>query len=239
MRRAWTELRTPVSVLVLLGLLARLLAPLPALAAVEGAAFDAALRASLCLPSGLPAPDAPNEAPQTADAELEIATGAGLDTAGFEAAWWRQFGDPVLDDLVSRALEGDLDLRLAVARVREARALFRDARLDYVPAVTAHGGYQKQDAPVQGGTQALSRSLFASMIPKHKSSEFFAFFGVFERYAGILGPLVFAVMVEATGQSRNAILAVLGFFIIGGALLAFVKVEEGRAAARKAEVVVS
>ena len=37
---------------------------------------------------------------------------------------------------------------------------------------------------VQGGTQALSRSLFASMIPKHKSSEFFAFFGVFERYAG-------------------------------------------------------
>ena len=43
---------------------------------------------------------------------------------------------------------------------------------------------------VQGGTQALSRSLFASMIPRHKSSEFFAFFGVFERYAGILGPAV-------------------------------------------------
>ncbi|HEY6616827.1 MAG TPA: MFS transporter, partial [Vicinamibacterales bacterium] len=60
---------------------------------------------------------------------------------------------------------------------------------------------------VQGGTQALSRSLFASMIPRHKSSEFFAFFGVFERYAGILGPLVFAAMVDATGQSRNAMLA--------------------------------
>ena len=41
---------------------------------------------------------------------------------------------------------------------------------------------------VQGGTQALSRSLFASMIPRHKSSEFFAFFSVFERYAGVLGP---------------------------------------------------
>jgi MFS transporter, UMF1 family len=92
---------------------------------------------------------------------------------------------------------------------------------------------------VQGGTQALSRSLFASMIPKHKSSEFFAFFGVFERYAGILGPLVFAVMVDATGQSRNAILAVLGFFVIGGALLAFVKVDEGRRAARKAEAIVA
>ncbi|HET7218848.1 MAG TPA: MFS transporter [Vicinamibacterales bacterium] len=91
---------------------------------------------------------------------------------------------------------------------------------------------------VQGGTQALSRSLFASMIPKHKSSEFFAFFGVFERYAGILGPLIFAVMIEATGESRNAILAVLGFFVIGGALLAFVDVDAGRRAARQAEAAV-
>jgi multidrug efflux system outer membrane protein len=95
------------------------------------------------------------EAPQTADAEIAIATDASLNTASFEAAWWRQFGDPVLDDLVSRALEGDLDLRMAVARVREARALFRDARLDYAPAVTAHGGYQKQDAPLQGTTQSV------------------------------------------------------------------------------------
>jgi UMF1 family MFS transporter len=88
---------------------------------------------------------------------------------------------------------------------------------------------------VQGGTQALSRSLFASMIPRHKSSEFFAFFGVFERYAGVLGPLLFAIMIEATGQSRQAILAVLGFFIIGAAILAFVDVEAGRRAAREAD----
>jgi UMF1 family MFS transporter len=92
---------------------------------------------------------------------------------------------------------------------------------------------------VQGGTQALSRSLFASMIPKHKSSEFFAFFGVFERYAGILGPLIFAVMVQSTGESRNAILAVLGFFVIGGGLLMFVDIEAGRRAARQAEAAVS
>jgi UMF1 family MFS transporter len=88
---------------------------------------------------------------------------------------------------------------------------------------------------VQGGTQALSRSLFASMIPRHKSSEFFAFFGVFERYAGILGPLVFAAMVDATGESRQAILAVLGFFVIGGAVLIFVDVDAGREAARQTE----
>jgi len=81
---------------------------------------------------------------------------------------------------------------------------------------------------VQGGTQALSRSLFASMIPKHKSSEFFAFFGVFERYAGILGPALFAWVVAHSGTSRNAILSVIAFFIIGGALLTRVDVEQGR-----------
>jgi MFS transporter, UMF1 family len=88
---------------------------------------------------------------------------------------------------------------------------------------------------VQGGTQALSRSLFASMIPRHKSSEFFAFFSVFERYAGVLGPAIFAFVIERTGSGRNAILAVAVFFILGGAVLAFVDVAEGRAAARRAE----
>ena len=85
---------------------------------------------------------------------------------------------------------------------------------------------------VQGGTQALSRSLFASMIPKEKSSEFFAFFGVFERYAGILGPAVFAWVVAHSGSSRNAILSVLVFFVIGAAILVFVDVAEGRRAVR-------
>ena len=88
---------------------------------------------------------------------------------------------------------------------------------------------------VQGGTQSLSRSLFASMIPKHKSSEFFAFFGVFERYAGILGPAVFAWVVAHSGTSRNAILSVLAFFVIGGLMLTVVDVDEGRRAARAAE----
>ena len=88
---------------------------------------------------------------------------------------------------------------------------------------------------VQGGTQALSRSLFASMIPRHKSSEFFAFFGVFERYAGILGPAVFAWVVSHSGSSRNAILSVILFFVVGAAILTFVDVDSGRRAARAAE----
>jgi MFS transporter, UMF1 family len=84
---------------------------------------------------------------------------------------------------------------------------------------------------VQGGTQALSRSLFASMIPQHKSGEFFGFFSVFEKFAGIFGPLIFAGTIAATGSSRNAILSVIGFFVVGGALLYLVDVEAGQRAA--------
>ncbi|MEQ1690336.1 MAG: MFS transporter [Gemmatimonas sp.] len=88
---------------------------------------------------------------------------------------------------------------------------------------------------VQGGTQALSRSLFANMIPKHKSGEFFGFYSVFEKFGGILGPLVFAVAVGQSGSSRVAILWVIAFFVVGGAVLAFVNVPEGERAARAAD----
>jgi MFS transporter, UMF1 family len=88
---------------------------------------------------------------------------------------------------------------------------------------------------VQGGTQALSRSLFASMIPPHKSGEFFGFFSVFEKFAGIFGPLIFAGTIAATGSSRNAILSVIGFFAVGGAILALVDVDAGRRQAAAAE----
>jgi UMF1 family MFS transporter len=84
---------------------------------------------------------------------------------------------------------------------------------------------------VQGGTQALSRSLFARMIPQHKSGEFFGFFSVFEKFAGIFGPLIFAGTIAATGSSRNAILSVIGFFVVGGWILYSVDVEEGQRAA--------
>jgi UMF1 family MFS transporter len=83
-------------------------------------------------------------------------------------------------------------------------------------------------ATVQGGSQALSRSLFASMIPPQKSSEFFGFFGVFEKFAGIVGPALFAITVRATGSSRNAILSIIAFFVVGALLLWKVDVEEGK-----------
>ncbi len=88
---------------------------------------------------------------------------------------------------------------------------------------------------VQGGAQALSRSLFASMTPRHTASEFFGFFSVFEKFAGIFGPFVFGWMILLTGSTRGAILSVIAFFLIGGAILAFVDVESGRRHAREME----
>jgi len=90
-------------------------------------------------------------------------------------------------------------------------------------------------ATVQGGTQALSRSLFASLIPAHKSGEFFGFYSVFEKFASIFGPLLFWVTIAMTGSSRNAILSVIVFFAIGALLLSRVRVSEGQEAARAAD----
>jgi MFS transporter, UMF1 family len=89
---------------------------------------------------------------------------------------------------------------------------------------------------VQGGTQALSRSLFASLVPAYKSGEFFGFYAVFEKFASIFGPALFALAIAFTGQSRVAILSVIVFLAAGAAVLSRVRVDEGRAAAREAEL---
>ncbi|MFI5234497.1 MAG: MFS transporter [Gemmatimonadales bacterium] len=86
---------------------------------------------------------------------------------------------------------------------------------------------------VQGGTQALSRSLFATLIPPARSGEFFGLFSVFEKVAGIFGPLFFAAAIWLSGSSRSAILSVILFFVAGGALLLRVDVDAGRRRARE------
>jgi len=90
-------------------------------------------------------------------------------------------------------------------------------------------------ALVQGGSQALSRSLFATMVPPSKSSEFFGFYSVSGKFGNVIGPLVFAVVAERTGGGRHAILALVGFFVIGFVLLRFVDVDRGRESAFQAE----
>jgi UMF1 family MFS transporter len=86
-------------------------------------------------------------------------------------------------------------------------------------------------ATVQGGAQALSRALFSRLIPLNKSSEFFGFYAVAERFATVLGPLVFTISVLLTGSSRFAVLFIITFFAAGAALLAMVDEEEGMRAA--------
>lgn len=81
---------------------------------------------------------------------------------------------------------------------------------------------------VQGGTQALSRSLYASMVPKSQSAEFFGFFSASSKFAGIIGPLLFGLVSQGTGDSRISILSIALFFVSGAVLLTFVDVEEGR-----------
>jgi UMF1 family MFS transporter len=79
------------------------------------------------------------------------------------------------------------------------------------------------DGLVMGGTQGLSRSLFASLVPKNKSAEFFSFYNISGKFAGIAGPAVFALVGQFTGSSRLGILSLLFFFVTGGVLLLMVK----------------
>ena len=83
-------------------------------------------------------------------------------------------------------------------------------------------------AVVQGGSQALSRSLYATLSPAAKSGEFFGFFGVMEKFSAILGPLIFAAAGIIFGSSRPAILSLIVFFILGGYLLTRVNIEKGK-----------
>lgn len=92
--------------------------------------------------------------PETGAADFRNAENGRFERARIEAAWWQEFGDPVLDELIERALTEDLDLRIAAARVREARALFRDHALDRFPEVTAGATYDRRKAQQPGFSDA-------------------------------------------------------------------------------------
>ncbi|HEX9855987.1 MAG TPA: MFS transporter [Acidimicrobiia bacterium] len=82
---------------------------------------------------------------------------------------------------------------------------------------------------VLGGVQALSRSLYGSMIPEEASAEFYGFFSVFSKFSAIWGPLVFAIVSAVTDSGRPAIVSIVVFFIVGMVLLGRVDVDEARA----------
>ena len=82
-------------------------------------------------------------------------------------------------------------------------------------------------ATVQGGSQALSRSLVGKLMPKSKSAEFYGFYSVSEKFNTVIGPILFSVINQVTGNSRLAIISLVIFFIAGIALLAKVNIERG------------
>lgn len=89
---------------------------------------------------------------------------------------------------------------------------------------------------VLGGSQALSRSLFAQLVPRDRQAEYFSLYEVSNGASSILGPLLFAVTLQFLGSYRIAIIALVIFFIIGGVLLARVNVQQGIADISEADV---
>jgi len=81
-------------------------------------------------------------------------------------------------------------------------------------------------AMVQGGCQALSRSLFGRMIPQKQSAEFFAFYDISTKFAGIIGPALFGLIGQLSGSSRYGIISLIIFFLLGGWLLIQVRPDE-------------
>ena len=81
-----------------------------------------------------------------------------------------------------------------------------------------------------GGSQALSRSFYGSIIPTDASAEFFGFYTVFAKFSAIWGPLAFAVIRQLTGSARASIVSLIVFFLTGLVLLHFVDENKAREA---------
>ncbi|PWB35164.1 RND transporter [Pseudomonas sp. SDI] len=95
--------------------------------------------------------------PDTAAAHLKAAEAseakAAFDRSRFESAWWRQFDDPVLDQLVSQSLNGNRDLRVAFARLKAARSIREDVSNDVFPTVTSRASSDLGKGQIPGQSE--------------------------------------------------------------------------------------
>ncbi len=92
----------------------------------------------------------PYVAPTVAPVVLRNADATAVSEQSFDPRWWQQFEDPVLDELVGRTLEANHDVRIAVARVDQARAFFDDVDNDRFPVVTAGAVVDERDEATPG-----------------------------------------------------------------------------------------
>jgi UMF1 family MFS transporter len=87
-------------------------------------------------------------------------------------------------------------------------------------------------AMVQGGSQALSRSLVGQLMPKSKTAEFYGFFSVSEKFNTVVGPFVMALVTQLTGDGRWGIVSLVIFFVMGIIMLRGVDIDRGIKQAR-------
>jgi UMF1 family MFS transporter len=85
---------------------------------------------------------------------------------------------------------------------------------------------------VQGGIQALSRALFARLVPHAQAGRFFGLYNMVGKFAVVLGPLMVGAVSLASGNPRAGILSVLLLFLLGALLLSRIDVAEGERQAR-------
>jgi UMF1 family MFS transporter len=90
-------------------------------------------------------------------------------------------------------------------------------------------------ALVMGGSQAISRSLYAQIIPAGKQAEYYSFYEVSERGTSWVGPLLFGLVNQLTGSLRPAILSLIFFFVFGLIVLPFVNINKAMADVKKFE----
>ncbi len=121
---------------------------------------------------------------------------------------------------------------LATLAVWIAIVVYAVAALDSTTAAYALG---VAIAIVLGGSQAIARSLFSSMVPARRQASFFGFYELAERGTAWVGTLLFAIVLDITGSYRGALLSLLVLFVSGGALLAATDTDRAIAAARQAD----
>ena len=83
---------------------------------------------------------------------------------------------------------------------------------------------------VQGGAQALSRSVYASLIPKDQPGEFFGFYSMVTKFAHVLGPAMVATAAMLSDDPKWVLLTLIPLFLCGGTLLALVRITPPEAA---------
>ena len=90
------------------------------------------------------------KAPQPAPVQYHSADPQLVSTAAFNAQWWKQFEDPVLDSLVTQTLTANNDIRIARARLAESRAAYDERKLDRYPTVPVDASYTYSKEQVPG-----------------------------------------------------------------------------------------